>query len=145
MSQQQQQSATPAPRTGNGKLPRGVAALALAVLAAVLCWQLLASTLAAAGAFVAAAVVAFLAWPVLVIRPAGASLGGAAATGALTLLAATVVAGLLLGRGGAVVVDHDTLILLLFSLWIVIPVMVAAAVGLALLDRRLSERDRGLD
>ena len=138
---EQPQPATPPAAIGSGKLPRGVVGLALAVVAGVLSYQLLAAPLAAAAAFVAAGVVAFLAWPVLVVRPTGASLGGAAATGALALLAAYVCAGFLLGRGGGIVADHETMVLLIFTFWIVVPVMIAAAVGLALLDRRLGERD----
>ncbi len=138
----EQPSTVPTPsRPGSGRLPRAVVGAVSALVAGVLSYQLLAAPLVAVGSGVAAGLVAVLAWPVLVLRPTGASLGGAAATGALSLVAAYVAAGLMLGRGGGVIVDHDALILLLFSFWIVIPVMVAVAVGLALLDRRLCERD----
>jgi len=138
MSEHPQPATSPTP-IGGGRLPRGVVGLALGGLAGVLSYQLLAAPLAAVAAFVAAGVVAVLAWPVLVPRPTGASLGGAAATGALALVAAYVCAGFLLGGAGAA--DHDSMVLLIFTFWIVVPVMVAAAVGLALLDRRLGERD----
>lgn len=130
----------PSPIVGSGRLPRGLVGLALALVAGLLGWQLLGSPLAAAGAFVAGGVIALLGWGPLVLRPAGASLGGAAAVGTLSLVAAYVAAGLLLGGGGGVIADHQSLVLLIFSFWIVAPVMIAAAVGLALLDRHLSAR-----
>jgi len=126
-----------APRRG---LPRVVAALVLGLVSALLAHQILGVPRADLGAFVGGAVVAHLAWGVLVMRPTGASIGGAAATGALALVTAYVGAGLLGGGGARVVVDHDAAIMLLFTFWIVVPVMVAAAIGLAVVDRLLADR-----
>jgi hypothetical protein len=127
----------PAARRG---LPRLVATVVLGLLSALLAFQILGVPRAALGAFVGGAVVAHLAWGVLVMRPAGASIGGAAATGALTLVTAYVGAGLIGGGGARVIVDHEAVVMLIFTFWIVVPVMVAAAIGLAVLDRFLAGR-----
>lgn len=121
-------------------LPRVLVAVVMGGLAALLAFQLLGSALPALGAFLGAGVVAGLAWGPLATRSETHSLGGAAVTGVLALLAAYVVGGLAAGGAGALV-DHEAAITLLFSFWIVVPVMVGAAVGLALLARLLATRD----
>ncbi|MCE1236905.1 MAG: hypothetical protein LWW93_11180 [Hyphomicrobiales bacterium] len=121
-------------------LPPAIAGLALALLAALLAYQIIGSPLAALGGFFGGGLVAFLAWTPLVLRPAGVSIGGAAATGALALAAAYVGAGLVAGGGSRVLVDHDAAVMLVFTFWIVLPVMVAAAIGLAILPRLLGRR-----
>lgn len=121
-------------------LPPAVVGLALALLAALLAYQIIGSPRAALGGFVGGGLVAFLAWTPLVLRPAGVSIGGAAAVGALALAAAYVGAGLVAGGGARVLVDHDAVVMLVFTFWIVLPVMVAAAIGLAILPRLVSRR-----
>lgn len=121
-------------------LPNPVASAALACLSALLAFQILGSPRAALGALVAGGLVAHLAWPILAMRPSGPSMGGGAATGALVLASAYVGAGLVGGGGARVIVDHDAAVMLLFTFWIVVPVMVAAGVGLALLARGLASR-----
>lgn len=119
---------------------RLVAALVLAALAALLAWQILGRPLASLGAFLGAGLVGGLAWGPLVLRPSGIALGGAALTGALALVTAYVGAGVIGAGGARVVTDQEAAIALLFSFWIVLPVMVAAGVGLALATRLLAAR-----
>lgn len=132
--------AVPTPRPTKS-LPPVVVAVVLGGLAALLAFQLLGLAAAALGAFVGAGVVAGLGWRPLVMRSPRHSLGGAAIVGGLALAAGYVGAGLLAGGGARVIVDHEAAIALLFSIWIVVPVMVGAAVGLALLARLLAGDD----
>lgn len=125
---------------GAKPLPPAVAGLVLALVAALLAYQIIGSPRAAAGGFVGGGLVAFLAWAPLVLRPTGVSIGGAAATGALALASAYVGAGLVAGGGARVLVDHDAVVMLVFTFWIVLPVMVAAAIGLAVAPRLFSRR-----
>lgn len=122
---------------------RAAATVGLAVLAAVLCYQILGEPLAALGAFLGSGLVAGLAWGALVIRPTGISLGAAALTGVLALAAGYVGAGLVGAGGSRVVTDRDAAVALLFSFWLVLPVMVAGAVGLAVVTRILAARRDG--
>lgn len=119
---------------------RGVATVALAVLAAVLALQILGRPLPALGALIGAGLIAGLAWGPMVMRPTGIALGGAALTGFFALAAGYVGAGLTGAGGAPVITDGESAIALLFSFWIVAPVMVAAALGLAVGMRLLAAR-----
>lgn len=137
-------AAAPAPGLAPAEiaLARAGATLALAALAALLTAQTVGTTAAALGAALATAAVVAVVWRRWVLRPEGVSLGRAAAAGVLATLAAVSGAAIAGGAGAAVVVDQEARIALLFSVWIVMPVMVAAAVGLAASTRALARRPR---
>lgn len=119
---------------------RWIATAGLAALAALLAIQILGRPLPALGACVGAALVAGLAWGPLVLRPTGIALGGAALTGVFALAGGYVGAGLVGAGGSPVVTDHESAIALLFSFWIVLPVMVAAAIGIAVATGLVARR-----
>ena len=109
---------------------RLVAAPALAVVAAVLAIQMLGQPLAALAAGLAAAGVTFALWGGLVVRAEGPSYGRAAGLGIAATFAA-VFAAALTGAGGAPASGREATGVALFALFMALPVMVAAAVGLA--------------
>ncbi len=109
-----------------------VAAPAFAVLAGVLALQMLGQPLAALAAGLAAGVVVLALWGRLVVRPEGPSYGRAAGLGIVATFAA-VFAAALAGAGGAPASGREATGVALFALFMALPVMVAAAVGLAAL------------
>ena len=112
------------------RLGRLVAAPTLAIVAAVLTLQMLGQPLAALAAGLAAGVIAFALWGGLVVRPAGPSYGRAAGLGIAATFAA-VFAAALAGAGGTPASGREATGVALFALFMALPVMVAAAVGLA--------------
>ena len=110
---------------------RTLAAPALAVLAGLLTWQMLGEPATALGAALAAGAVAFAVWGRLVVRPEGISYGRAAGVGFAATFAAFFGAAVLGAAGARVSLDADTFGAAFFALLVVLPVMVAAGVGLA--------------
>lgn len=118
---------------------RLVAAPALAVVGGVLTLQMLGQPLAALVAGLAAGVLVFATWGTLVVRPEGPSYGRAVGLGiAATFVGVTAAA--LVGAGGTPASGREAAGVALFALFMALPVMVAAAVGLAAL---LKDRPAG--
>lgn len=114
------------------RLGRLVAAPGLALVAAVLTLQMLAQPVAALAAGLAAGVVAVALWGRLVVRPEGPSYGRAVGLGIAATFAA-VFAAAAVGAGGAPASGREATGVALFALFMALPVMVAASVGLAAL------------
>ncbi len=110
----------------------------LAVFAAVLMLQMLGEWPAALGALIGAGLVAGAGWTPLVLRRPSRRLGGAALVGGLALVAAFVGAAIVGGAYSKTVEGTQAGVALLFSLSIVAPAYLAAAVGLAALQARLA-------
>lgn len=113
---------------------RALAGVAFAVLGGLLTFQMLHHAPAALGAAVSAGVVATLLWGRLVVRPGGVAWGGAVAVGFAATFAAFCGAAAF-GLGGARVAGDEAAAVALFALLMVLPVMLAAAVGVAALTR----------
>lgn len=110
----------------------------LAAFAAVLMLQLLGEWPAALGALIGAGLVAAAGWSPLVLRRPSRRIGGAALVGGLALIGAFVGAALIGGAYSKTVEGTQAGIALLFSISIVTPAYLAAAIGLAALQARLA-------
>ena len=112
----------------------------LAALAALLTVQMIGEPLAALGAALGAGAIAFALWGRLVVRSEGTSYGRAAGVGFAATFAAFLGAALLGAATSRVPVDRDAVGAGFFALLVVLPVMVAAGIGLAAIG---ALRDRG--
>ena len=112
---------------------RNLAGPALAVLAALLTWQMLGEAPAALGAALGAGILGYALWGQLVVRPEGISYGRAAGIGFAATFAAFFGAAVLGAAGSRVPLDATAFGAAVFALLVVLPVMVAACVGLAAL------------
>lgn len=113
---------------------------ALAAFAAVLMLQMLGEWPAAIGALFGAGLVAAAGWTPLVLRRPSRRIGGAALVGGLALVAAFVGAAIVGGAYSKTAEGTQAGVALLFSMSVVAPAYIAAAVGLAALQARLAGR-----
>lgn len=116
------------------------ATLALGFFAGLMTWQIIGVPLAALGAALAAAAVCGALWGGFVVRGGGVSLGRAAGLGALVTIAAYLGAAILGGGVMRVLTEEESAVAALFSLWVVMPVMIAVALSLAVLTRAKAGR-----
>ena len=115
------------------RLGRLVAGPALGLLAGILTLQMLHAPLAALAAALAAGLVGVALWGTLVVRPEGVSYGRAAGLGFAVTFAAFAAAALVGGASAGVVDAGEAAGIALFSLFMALPVMIAAAIALAAL------------
>jgi hypothetical protein len=116
-----------------GRLAAGAG---LAVLAALLTFQMIGEPLPALGAAIGAGAVAFFGWAPLVVRPEGISYGRAVGIGFAATFAAFAGAAILGAAASRVVADQAAFNAATFAMAVVLPVMVAVAVALAALSGR---------
>jgi hypothetical protein len=116
---------------GRRRFGRNLAGAALAALAALLTVQMIGEPLAALGAALGAGLVAFLLWGGAVVRPEGISYGRAAGIGFVATFAAFFGAAVLGAATSRVQAGGEAFAAAFFALAVVLPVMVAASVGLA--------------
>lgn len=132
------------PRAAETVVRRGVGGVAAAIVLGLFCGllalQVTAVSVAALAAMVVAGVVVLLLWHRLVDRPSGPSLGWAALIGAVAVVAAHVAAAAVVIRTAGTVPDQEAIVAMVFSLWVVAPAVVAAAIGLAAFGRVLAAR-----
>jgi hypothetical protein len=119
---------------------RLVAGLGLGLLGALLSFQMVHEPLAALGAGLGAAAVAFAAWGVIVLKDAGLGLGRAALVGALAVVGGYLGMGIVGGGASRLLTDTDTGVALLFSFWMVLPIALAFAVAVAVGTRHFAVR-----
>ncbi|MER2605090.1 MAG: hypothetical protein ABTQ29_04595 [Siculibacillus sp.] len=117
-----------------------VATLSLGLLSGAIAQNILGEPLAALGAGMGAAVMAFLAWSPLVLGRRGVAIYGAAVVGLLTLLGGYVGMAVVGGGASKVIADPETAVALLFSFFIVAPMIVSLAVAVAFAMRWWSLR-----
>lgn len=120
---------------------RIVAVLALALLTGAIAAHFTGPSRAALGAAAGAALIAAVGWGPMVLRASGPSLAGAGGVGFLALAAAYVGAGLFAGvLGQGVLIVREILISVIFSFWVIAPMVVSLAVAIALATRLLAAR-----
>jgi len=125
--------------TARRRRGRLVAGPALGLLAGLLTFQMTAVLPPALGAALAAGLLVFAAWGPLVVREEGASYGRAVGLGFAATFAAFFGAAVF-GIGTGAASGREAAGVAVFALAMVLPVMVAAAIGLAALTGR---RDAG--
>lgn len=134
------QPTVPPPSPRLALVSRVVAVVALAGLCGAIAATLIGTPRAVIGAAGGAGLLAFAAWGPLVLAARGPVLGAAAIAGLLALFGAYVGA-LVVGSGASALRDPDALTAVVFSLWIVAPMVVTLAVAVALVTRLLATRD----
>ena len=117
------------------RLGRSIAGVVFAALAGLLAFQMLGEPLVALGAALGAGGFAFAIWGGFVVRPEGVSYGRAAGVGMMATVAAFLVAALTGGAASRVVVGAEAAGAAFFAFLVVLPVMIAAGVGLVALMR----------
>lgn len=119
-------------------MSRLAAGLGLGLLGGVLAMQMMQDGPSALGAGLGAAVVAFASWGPIALKNGTVKLGGAALVGVLAVVAGYV--GMALGGGvtSRLVGDTDAGVALLFSVWMVLPICSAFAIGVAVATRLLT-------
>lgn len=138
---------TPTPdETGAPRGPASFSSLVLptvvlAGLAGLLTLQMIGEPAAAIGAALGAGLFTFVLWGRFVLAATGSPVGGALGTGAIALLAAYVGAALAGASSSHPIDGAEAAVALLFSLWIVTPIFLAAAVGLAVVTTRSRRRE----
>jgi hypothetical protein len=110
---------------------RLVAGPALGLLAGLLTLQMLHAPAAAFAAGLAAGLVGVLLWGALVVRPEGVSYGRAAGLAIAATFVAFAAAAMVGGASGGMADAREAAGVALFSLFMALPVMVAAAIALA--------------
>lgn len=113
------------------RLGRRVAGPSLGLLAGVLTLQMLHAPLAALAAALAAGLVGVALWGTLVVRPEGVSYGRAVGLAFAATFAAFFAAALVGGASGGTADAREATGVALFSLFMALPVMIAAAIALA--------------
>ncbi|TBW34609.1 hypothetical protein EYW49_17845 [Siculibacillus lacustris] len=129
-------SAIAAPSALATRVAPYAAALVVAAFVGVLVLQLGAGTAAALAAAAAAALWGGIGWPLWVRAGGVTSPGRAAAFGVVAVAAGAVGAGLASGGLARLAEGGDAVVTLLFAVGMVTPMVIAAAVGLAVLTRR---------
>ena len=103
----------------------------LAALAGLLAYQIVGEPLPALGSALGAGLVVFTLWGRLVVRPDGVSYGRAVGIGFAATFAACFGAAVLGAATSRVAVDQAAFSAGMFAIVVVLPVMIAAAVGAA--------------